>query len=272
MFLHEFFQSARQKLAQAGIESARLDVLVLLEDTLGIGRASLLAHPELKIPAAQLRKLNNYIIQRSKHIPLAYIRGRAPFFGRSFIVNNQVLVPRPETESIIELLKTTHFDQPPIIADLGCGSGCIGITAALEIPGSIIHFYDIDRDALAITKNNARLHKVLGQYHISNLLDSWHTDYNVVLANLPYVPEGYPINKAAGFEPRLALFSGQDGLDHYRLMWQQIAKRSFKPTHVIVEALPEQHPDLQSLAKTAGYQLHNAQGYAQHYTKISSQA
>jgi release factor glutamine methyltransferase len=265
MNVQQFMQNATKTLSQAGIDSARLDVLILLEDVLGKDRSHLLAHTDIELPVGKVQILNNYITQRQKHIPLAYIRGRAPFFGRDFMVNTRVLVPRPETESVIEVLKEITLTMPPVIVDVGCGSGCIGVTAAMEVPGSTVHFYDIDKDALGMASRNAHRFQVRGQYYFTNLLEAWYGDYDIVLANLPYIPNGYPINKAAGFEPRLALFSGNDGLDHYRLLWKQIASHTPHPQHVIIESLPEQHHSLTMLAGTAAYTLHATHGYVQHF-------
>lgn len=267
MHIAQVIQDATLSLSKAGISSARLDILILLEDLLQTDRGLLLAHPERELTQAQLDTLNNFITQRKRHVPLAYIRGKAPFFGREFNVNKHVLVPRPETESIIELLLTLDFRKPPVIADVGTGSGCIGVTAALELPGSTVHLYDADKEALAVARSNARQYGVKAGYFVSNVLDTWHDDYDIVLANLPYVPNEYPINEAAGFEPKLALFSGSDGLDHYRHMWQQIAQHQQKPAHVIIEALPEQHTTLAKLAESAAYKLHAAQGYVQHFVQ-----
>src|SRR5262245_14482114 len=103
--LEVILQTAADRLQRAGLQTARLDVLVLLEYLLGRDRASLLAHPDLKITPLQERKLNTKIAQRARHVPLAYLRGKAPFYGRDFVVDRHVLVPRPETEAMIELLK-----------------------------------------------------------------------------------------------------------------------------------------------------------------------
>jgi release factor glutamine methyltransferase len=265
MTIGQFLDQATKTLQEAGVESARLDTLVLLEDVVGQDRSSLLAHTDQDLNPAQNTKLNTFITQRKDHLPLAYIRGRAEFFGRTFKVNNHVLVPRPETESMIELLKNIGLSSPQLIADVGTGSGCLGVTAALELPRSQIHFLDSDTAALDIAKHNADHWHVHGTYIHSNVLDPWAGTYTVVLANLPYVPDMYPVNKAALHEPRIALFSGSDGLNHYKLLWQQLAGHEPKPAHVITESLPAQHHAMAILARNADYILYAAQGYAQHF-------
>jgi release factor glutamine methyltransferase len=261
MTVKSFLAEAIKDLQDAGIDTARLDCLVLLEDILGIDRAQLLAHADRVLMTDEIAKLNKKVMQRSRHLPLSYIRNQAEFYGRTFYVNRHVLVPRPESEAIIELLKTCQLPTEPFIADIGTGSGCLGITAALEITHAHIHLYDIDEDTLAIAKRNARAHNIRAQFYHSDLLAMHGGPYDVMLANLPYVPDNYPINKAASHEPQLALFAGADGLDLYRKFWQQIADR--QPTYIITESLPEQHEPLIELAKKARYALVATSGLAQ---------
>ena len=270
--LGSWLQKSTAKLEKSGIATARLDCLILAEDVLQRDRSSLLAHPELPLSAAQLSRLNTFIIRRSRHIPLAYIRGKAAFYGRNFLVTSKVLVPRPETETIIELLGTLRLDVPVIrLADIGTGSGCIGITATLEMPNSIIDFYDIDGATLDVAKQNATIHNVNGHFYSSNILSAFHGPYDVILTNLPYVPEKYPLNTAATFEPEIALFSGHDGLDHYRLLWQQIdaLKGNNKPSHVLLEAFPEQHTTLRVLAHAAGYSEQASKDFIQYFARLA---
>lgn len=259
----EVLRVAAQTLGRAGIETSRLDVLVLLEDITGISRSSLLAHPEIELSKTQYIRLNNYITQRKKHVPLAYIRGKAPFFGRDFAVNTHVLVPRPETETIITFLKGLALPARPKIADVGTGSGCIGITAALEIPGADIYVYDISPEALKIAARNAAAHHVSVRSARQDLLRDCRESFDVILANLPYVPTEQAINKAAAHEPRQALFSGRDGLDHYRAFFDQLAALPALPRTVIIEAEPHQHTELARLADRQGYALKKSEGFVQ---------
>jgi release factor glutamine methyltransferase len=258
----EWLSKGGKILSAAGIATARLDCLVLLEDALWVDRAAILAHPEHTISQAKLAKLNKQITQRRMHVPLAYIRGKAPFFGREFALNSRVLVPRPETETMIEMLKKLPLPAPPRLADIGTGTGCIGITAALEIPRVKVGLYDIDPAALRVARRNAKALQTTVLCRKSDLLEK--TDpADVVVANLPYVPERYAINRAAEHEPKHAIFGGKDGLNLYRRLWEQIAERAEKPLFVLTEALPPQHQDLAALAKTAGYHLFAAEDFIQ---------
>jgi release factor glutamine methyltransferase len=273
MTVGQFLTSTPKTLAQAGIDTARLDCLVLLEDALGKDRAILLAHPETSIPDQQFAQLNNFITQRLNHTPLAYIRGKVEFYGREFLVNNHVLVPRPETEAMIDLLKNITLPSRPHIADVGTGTGCIGITAAVELPNAEVFLYDIDQAALRVAAKNIQHFQTISptgtikRVHLDqrDLLADAIEQFDVIVANLPYVPKGYKINKAARHEPKLAIFAGADGLELYRRLWEQIAILPRKPKHVLTESLPEQHQSLGQIAKSAGFELKGAQGYIQYF-------
>jgi release factor glutamine methyltransferase len=267
--VQDLLQTATKRLADAGITTARLDTLVLLEDVLGVDRALLLAHPERPIPKPQQDLLNTFITQRSTHKPLAYIRGRAPFFGRYFTVNEHVLVPRPESETIIEILLEGNLSERPHIADIGTGSGCLGITAALELPNADVDLIDIDRDALAVARANARSLGAHVRFRQQDLLSSTDTPaYDVLLANLPYVPDAYPINMAARHEPALALFAGDDGMECYRKFWRQLSGYGGKiPDYVLTESLDEQHAPMAALAGGAGYAVIDSRGLIQHFIR-----
>lgn len=268
MTIQDFLSQGVKQLKDAGIDSARLDCLLLLEDELGIDRAHLLAHPETALTPIQAAALGEKCALRATHFPLAYIRGKAFFYGRTFMVTPRVLVPRPETETMITLLTELQGLPPrPRIVDIGTGSGCIGISAALEIPSAITTLYDIDPDALAIAQKNAETHGANVRTKVQDLLSAPAEAFDVVLANLPYVPENYAINTAASFEPALALFAGDDGLDLYRSLWQQLLSQSTPPKHVLTEALHEQHAALASLAEQAGYTLANKKGLIQHFVR-----
>jgi release factor glutamine methyltransferase len=154
---------------------------------------------------------------------------------------------------MITMLKDLPLTSTPRIADIGSGSGCIAITAALELPTATVYAYDIDEVALAITRRNAAHLQAMIHTGIADLLTAVAWPFDVILANLPYVPDGYSINEAAKHEPALALFAGDDGLDLYRAFWQQITSTPSKPRFVLTESLGIQHGKLAALAKAAGY-------------------
>src|SRR3990167_3498920 len=203
-------KKATNALKAANIGSARLDVLVLLEDEIGRDRAWILAHPERPILAQSLKKLNKKLARRANHEPLAYIRGFSEFYGRRFKVNKRVLEPRPESEAMIDLLKELKPPKNTWIADIGTGSGALGITAALELHNHHVDLYDIDASCLAVARHNAHMHELHLHCYKRDLLNRPVLAYGVLLANLPYVPDRWKINDAASMEPRLAIFGGPD--------------------------------------------------------------
>jgi len=314
MTLNDYLLGATEKLVQAGVGTARLDVLVLLEDILGTNRAQLLAHLEMEIAPAQVQVLDKMVARRVEHEPLAYIRGKIEFYGREFIVTPAVLVPRPESETMIDLLKrlvgqdgigigslpengsespksgpdsslrwndagaegrrkAAGFDKNPkkseisenkrltskvfsglVIGDVGAGSGALGITAALELPGSRVELLEIDLAALLVARRNVAKYKLEMTVSPSDLLAGSKLDFDVLLCNLPYVPDAHTINQAAMSEPKLAIFGGADGLDLYRSLFEQITVRDTKPRLILTESLPPQHADLAALAAQFGYE------------------
>lgn len=272
MNLQTWRREAAQQLSTVGIESARLDALVLLCDELGREKAWVLAHGEAPLSATTEAALNTKVMQRAQHIPLAYIRGRVEFYGREFAVNTHVLVPRPESESIIELLKhSITRDASCTIADIGTGSGALAITAKLELPSASVFATDIDERCLEIAQKNAvKLEADITFLHgdlLSPLPHINSTDHKlVILANLPYVPEQYPINTAASHEPALALFSGKDGLNHYARLFAQAHALTVAPSYMVTECLMEQQDSLSTLAQQSGYQMVQTDGLAQLFT------
>jgi release factor glutamine methyltransferase len=268
MTIAAWLKASMGQLGGAGIATARLDCLVLLEDQLDSDRAWILAHPEHTLQRSELEKLNTKIVQRADHIPLAYIRGRAEFYGREFIVNEHTLVPRPETETMIEMLKTLNLAARTTVLDVGTGSGCIAITAALEIPSVIVRACDIDNKCLTIAKQNAT--ELLADKRVNFYADDLLVrakSCDVILANLPYVPDSYHINTAATHEPRHAIFGGADGLDQFKRMFEQLNQKDWRPSYILTESLPPSHDALARVAKVAGYQLEATDDFIQRFKK-----
>ncbi len=259
---------ATSELEKAGIGSARLDALILLEDLLRRERSYILAHPEIKLTSSQLKKLQVQIERRASHEPLSYIRGFTEFYGRKFKVNKHVLEPRPESETMIELLKKLKLPYDPAMADIGTGCGAIGITAALEIHPSNVDLYDIDSSALAVARNNEHMHELKLGIHKRDLLNRVSVSYDVILANLPYVPTTWKINEAAKAEPRLAIFGGKDGLEIYGRLFKQLENFAQKPEYVLTESLPPQHIGLEKIAGGSGYKKIKSKDFIQIFKAI----
>lgn len=266
--LEQWLKSATKRLAAAGIGTARLDCLILLEDSFSRDRSYLLAHPELELSPTQATSLEKQLHRRMQHEPLAYIRGKTEFYGREFLLNRNVLEPRPESETMIELFKELPLSPESYIADVGSGSGALGITAVLEHPGIQADFIDIDPLTLKVARANAKKHKISGAFYEGDLLNAPKTSYEVLLCNLPYVPDSYQINEAAAMEPRVAIFGGVDGLDLYRRLFGQIDTLKYKPTFILSESLPFQHTVLAKLARQHGYEQQQESDFIQLFSLI----
>lgn len=267
---NKWLKAATEKLKEAGVATARLDCLVLLEDVLNKDRSYILAHGEEEIDTTTRKKLDEQIKRRIKHEPLSYIRQKSEFYGREFMVTPDTLEPRPETETMIMLLRNlvqSTESRVQSVIDIGTGSGCIAITVKLENPNLEVFATEINKNALLVAKKNARnLGADIAFYQgdvLSPLPDAVLSTSYSVLANLPYVPDSHTINQAAMFEPKVAIFGGSDGLDLYRQLFDQIKELNHKPTYVLTESLPFQHQDLEAVAKSAHYVLQKTEDFVQ---------
>lgn len=255
MTIADWLVKAMISLQKAGVPSGRTDALVMLADQFKQDKSWVHTHPETVLARHQLLALNHKLKRRTQRIPLAYIRGFQEFYGRRFKVTPHVLIPRPESESFIELVRE-FAGEMPWIADIGTGSGCLAITAALELPEATVHAYDLDPDALNLARRNARSHHAHLRFYQSNLLSRLRkVSYDFILTNLPYVPKDMITSPEITKEPGLALFSGSDGMDHYRVFWQQISALPTPPQYIMTESLTEQHDLMRTLASQARYKF-----------------
>jgi len=264
---NQWLKEAANTLKSADIGSARLDPLILLEDEVGRDRAWILAHPEAGIKPDQVKKLNKKVVRRKAHEPLAYIRGFTEFYGRKFKVNRRVLEPRPESEAMIDILKSLKLAKNAVVADIGTGSGALGITAALELHNYSVDLYDIDANCLAVARHNAALHELHLHCYKRDLLNRPVRPYDALLANLPYIPSHWGIHRSIHMEPRIAFNGGKEGLDVYRRLFEQISKLSWQPKYIFAESLPPQHKELAKIAQNGGYKLAKTQDFIQLFAK-----
>jgi len=257
MTLSDWLIGTMAQLKEAGVDSPRRDALVLLEDVLGKDRVWVTTHPEYEVRPSDLDKVNALIQKRLERVPLAYIRGKVWFYGRFFSVTPDTLIPRPESEDFIELLKEL---RPRKVIDIGTGSGALIITAKLEVPEIGAIATDSSSKALAVAQKNAQAHHADIQFVSGSLLEPLQPEdmaSAALIANLPYVPAGMVTSPEITQEPADALFSGDDGLEHYREFWQQIGVlvHAHKPRYVLTESLESQHATITTLAHSAGYDL-----------------
>lgn len=245
------------RLKKAGIESAQLDAELILCDALDVGREWLITHSNDDIDQSTGKEM---LQRRMNREPLAYIRGYKEFYGRNFTVNKNVLIPRPESEAIIDILK--ELSKPPQhILDVGTGSGALAITAALELPGSSVEACDIDRQALSVAKQNAMKLNTNITFFKSDLSLSSKKKYNVIMANLPYVDETWQTSPETKFEPSIALFAKDNGLELIKKLIVQSQEKLQKNGFLLLEADPRQHQEIIDFAKDYGFSLFKKQDY-----------
>lgn len=271
MTTSEWLILATEELEIAGIGTARLDCLVMLENVLKIDRAKILANPETEMVPKNVAALAKLLNRRAAHEPLAYILGTTEFYGRNFVITPAVLEPRPESETMIELLKNLpNLPRKTHLADVGAGSGALGITAKLEHPEWTVELLEIDEKALKIAQTNVDKYTIGISVIQSDLLANSGQVNDILLCNLPYVPDDYQINLAAGQEPPIAIFGGPDGLDLYRKLFKQIENLSKRPLYLLCESLPPQHADLAQIAKVSGYKLRQTEDFIQVFERLAA--
>ena len=224
MKIGEALNWAEEKLKEAGIEESQIESEIFLEEELGLERAKIYLNFHKTIPLI-LDSLKNKIIKRAKHIPLAYILGRTQFMGFDFLVDERVMIPRQETEILVEAVIKKYVDSP-LIVDIGTGCGNIAIALAKSIPCFRIYATDISSEALELARENAKknavskerisflqgdLFKPLNDLNLFNKID-------ILVSNPPYIPSGEIENLPSEvlFEPRIAIDGEFDGLGFYR--------------------------------------------------------
>lgn len=244
MNLKDALKISEGKFRNVGIKTAGLDALVLLAFILEKPKEYILTYPEIKLTKKQKRQFFRLVEKRKKRLPLAYILRYKEFFGRKFLVNENVLIPRPETEKIIELtikfIKKYLLTRSALsnnkkwhILDLGTGSGCIAITLACELEKQKIKYQiiasDISQKALKIAKQNAKILKAKKINFVkSDLFKNIKGKFNLIVSNLPYVKKE-EIKNELKFEPRLSL------LDQKQIpqMLKQY-KKHLKPNGILI--------------------------------------
>ncbi len=258
--LHKWLTESTKALKVAGIGTARLDMLVLLADELRRDKAWLLAHGEQKLTVKQVQRLNQKLERRSKREPLAYIRGHQEFYGRRFAVDARVLIPRPETEVLVEELLKLPIHAGDTLLDVGTGSGAIAITVKLERPELQVAAIDVDTRALKVAQKNARQLGADILFTQSNLLDD-APPARFIAANLPYVDQTWQRSPETVFEPTLALFADDYGLGLIKKLITQTPSKLAQHGYLLLEVDPRQHADIIAFARSHALQLQTVRDY-----------
>jgi release factor glutamine methyltransferase len=212
-----------RELTLSGSPSARLDAEVLLARFLKTDRLQLVVHPERELSDEEAAGFGGWVRRRSTGEPVAYILGEKEFWSLAFEVDPAVLIPRPETECLIEEVLGVCGDRTAElrIIDIGTGSGAIGVVLARELPAARVAATDISDGALEVARRNAVRHGVAGRMEFArgDLFASFPGDFDLIVSNPPYIPDDvYPALPAGirEFEPRTALVAGPDGTAFHR--------------------------------------------------------
>ena len=216
---------------------------ILLSAVLKKDRSFINSFPETELTRTQQLKIKDFLDRRVKNEPIPYIVGFKDFFGLKFLVDQNVLIPRPETETLVEKLLTYCSKQENkalTVIDIGTGSGCIAITLAVKNPNLNIIASDISPKALEIASKNAKLHRVENKISFvqSNLLEKIDEKVDVIAANLPYIPtanwEKLP-KEIKNFEPKIALDSGENSMPIYKKLFGQAKSKLNKTGRIFYE-------------------------------------
>ncbi len=270
--LYDILASAISRLTAAGCDTPRLDAEVLVAHSLGHERTWLYLYPQITLTEAGVNNFESLLRRREQREPVAYLTGVKAFFGLEFEVNPHVLIPRPETELLVEtVLRVYDFgfttrtptrgiyeenlkNRNLTLVDVGTGSGCIAVSLAKHLPEATIFVVDASAEALQLARRNAERHGVAGQITFlpGDLLQPLAEPVDLIVSNPPYVSEAELAAASPEvnyFEPRLALEGGADGLTVIRRLLLQAAAKLKPGGSLLVEIGSSQGPAVKQLAQ-----------------------
>jgi len=217
--IREALKQAADRIDRHSLSNARLNAETLLAHTLSADRTYLYTHDDRELSGNELQRFEETIYERISGTPIQYIVGRQEFFGRDFLVNPSVLIPRPESELIVEAVLDLKPPEGTRIIDVGTGSGCIGISIALEMPGTWVTIADISLEAVRTATFNAMRLGAQVNAICMDLLDATKGPFDIVVSNPPYVrneESAWLQREVRDHEPEVALYGGDDGLAAFR--------------------------------------------------------
>jgi len=238
---------------QALIKYRDIEIEILLTYLLDKSKEFLFAHPETELNSYQVKKLSSLIRRRRRGEPIAYILGYKDFYGLRFKVNKHVLIPRPETEELVELAIRAAKDQgskindkdPIKILDLGTGSGCVAIALAKKLLKTRLKLQitasDVSPEALGLARQNAKIHKVKINFVQSDLFNSLNSKFHIIVANLPYITarDYQSLQARLRYEPKTSLTDGTDRWFLFELFFKQAGKHLNPKAVILLEIDPK---------------------------------
>ena len=259
--IKEHLRAAENILIKNDIESARLEAEILLAHVLKVGRLYLYINPEQLLSQEQIDNYNMLIERRANHEPTAYIIGHREFMDLDLIVNEDVLIPRPETEILVETVIDCLNDSTSMLrlADIGTGSGAIAISLAKHLPNTSIEAVDISEKALSIAKLNSNRYNLFSRinFHLGDLLSPLNGKFKAIVSNPPYIPSRIIDNLQAEvkeYEPKISLDGGTDGLDFYRRLINEAPRLLADDGFLALEIGADQAESVKNLAQAEHFQ------------------
>ena len=255
MTYREAVEFGTKCLTDAGVPDAALDAWYLLQMVCKIERSYYYVHGEEDITQDAQKEYEIAVQKRAEHIPLQYIIGEQEFMGLRFKVNSNVLIPRQDTETLVEQVLTIVKPGMKVL-DLCTGSGCVLISVLKNAPELTGMGSDISKTALLVAKENAKLHEVDAEWVRSDLFDNITETFDVIMANPPYIPTGEILSlmpEVRDFEPENALDGGADGLDFYRKIAGQVKDYLNPGGYVYMEIGYDQGEAVSELMRNAGF-------------------
>lgn len=256
MTFREAIRFGEEKLNIAGIEDAKHDAWLLLTFICKIDRTFYYVHMDEEMPVEQVAEYENVLNKRAEHVPLQYITGEQEFMGIPFHVNDAVLIPRQDTETLVEeALKVVRPGMK--VLDMCTGSGCILISILKNIVDVEGFGYDISKQAINVAKENAKLNNVNATFERSDLFEDVSETFDVIVSNPPYIPTdaiGGLMPEVAVYEPMQALDGKEDGLHFYRRIIEAASQYLNPGGKLLFEIGHDQGESVSALMKEAGYQ------------------
>lgn len=256
--VQQLLQEARSALRSTSFQAPPREAALLLAHVLGCSEVKVLAYPEIEVDHDEAKRFRGLMQRRLEATPVAYLLGEREFWGRAFAVDSRVLIPRPETEHLVEIVLDVELPEAPRILEIGTGSACLAVTLALEIPKAHILATDLSVSALALARRNIHRHGVQKRIRLvaANLLSGLRPGaFDLVISNPPYVASEDVETlspEVRDHEPSLALFGEGDGTGTLARLLRQTRGRPF----LAVEIGAGQEDTVQRLALGAGWQCH----------------
>ena len=250
-------ESAARQLASSGIAAARFDAEVLLADVLGVDRSRLVVDRSRVLAAAERTRFAELVARRARREPLQQVRGRQEFYSRDFFVDGSVLVPRPETEILVECAIAAARGLPNLrILDVGSGSGAVAVTLALELPQSRVFATDVSIEALAVARRNAEALGAVVDFRHGDLFAPFVGEaFDLVVSNPPYVATAAIAEldpEIRDHEPLIALDGGPDGLELYRRLAEGAPAVLSRAGEIVGEVGQDQSRAVAAIFESAG--------------------